>query len=274
MTPISRRMCRYCLLERCLEFSEPALLCGETGTGKTTVCQMAAFVRGQRLHIINCNQHTEVSDFLGGFRPNRCASRHAGWSAAVRTGLGKEQSIQQRRFSSSCRHRDRSLVQLQQAVAAINASPLLAGAGQPALPLPSTPAHAALQEVVAGGRQCLEAAAQLVRQSSAAGEQGEQTRQLEQLRAAVSSLAEAVAGIRAPFEWADGPLVQVGQPSWRRCVCLMWAFVLVPDVWHMPCCPCAGHALRRYDPRGRAEPGRGRCAGAAQQVNRLCAVPV
>ena len=62
---------RYCLLERCLEFSEPALLCGETGTGKTTVCQMAAFVRGQRLHIINCNQHTEVSDFLGGFWPNR-----------------------------------------------------------------------------------------------------------------------------------------------------------------------------------------------------------
>ncbi len=38
-------ICRYCLLERCLEFAEPALLCGETGTGKTTVCQMAAFVR-------------------------------------------------------------------------------------------------------------------------------------------------------------------------------------------------------------------------------------
>lgn len=72
-TASMRRM--YCLLQRCLEFSEPALLCGETGTGKTTVCQMAAFVRGQRLHIINCNQHTEVSDFLGGFRPNRCAGR-------------------------------------------------------------------------------------------------------------------------------------------------------------------------------------------------------
>ena len=45
---------------------------GETGTGKTTVCQLAAALRGQRLHIINCNQHTEVSDFLGGFRPSRC----------------------------------------------------------------------------------------------------------------------------------------------------------------------------------------------------------
>jgi midasin len=32
---------------------------------------MAALMRGQRLHILNCNQHTEVSDFLGGFRPAR-----------------------------------------------------------------------------------------------------------------------------------------------------------------------------------------------------------
>ncbi len=56
---------------RCLQHSEPALLVGETGTGKTTVCQMLALARGQSLHIINCNQHTETSDFLGGFRPVR-----------------------------------------------------------------------------------------------------------------------------------------------------------------------------------------------------------
>eukprot|EP00951_Prasinocladus_malaysianus_P013399 scaffold101200_cov38-Prasinocladus_malaysianus.AAC.1 len=51
--------------------AEPALLVGETGSGKTTVCQMASLVRGQKLHIINCNRHTEASDFLGGFRPVR-----------------------------------------------------------------------------------------------------------------------------------------------------------------------------------------------------------
>lgn len=56
---------------RCVQHSEPALLVGDTGTGKTTVCQMLALMRGQRLHIINCNQHTETSDFLGGFRPVR-----------------------------------------------------------------------------------------------------------------------------------------------------------------------------------------------------------
>jgi midasin len=38
------------------------------------VCQLLALMRGQRLHIINCNQHTETSDFLGGFRPTRCAA--------------------------------------------------------------------------------------------------------------------------------------------------------------------------------------------------------
>jgi midasin len=64
-----RRM--YSLLDRCLQHSEPALLVGETGTGKTTACQLAAFLRNQQLHIINCNQYTETSDFIGGFRPNR-----------------------------------------------------------------------------------------------------------------------------------------------------------------------------------------------------------
>ncbi len=58
------------------------LLVGETGTGKTTVCQMAAALRGQTLHILNCNQHTETSDFLGGFRPARCAAHASAWAAA------------------------------------------------------------------------------------------------------------------------------------------------------------------------------------------------
>ncbi len=64
---------------RCLQHAEPALLVGETGTGKTTVCQLAAAVRGQRLHILNCNLHTEASDFLGSFRPARCAPEPGRW---------------------------------------------------------------------------------------------------------------------------------------------------------------------------------------------------
>lgn len=54
-----------------MKHSEPALLVGETGLGKTSACQIAALSRNQKLRIINCNQHTETSDFLGGYRPNR-----------------------------------------------------------------------------------------------------------------------------------------------------------------------------------------------------------
>jgi hypothetical protein len=59
----------------CLRHSEPVLLVGETGVGKTTVVQLAALLRGQTLHILNCNQHTEASDFLGGYRPARGRER-------------------------------------------------------------------------------------------------------------------------------------------------------------------------------------------------------
>lgn len=62
---------RFSLIYHCLENSEPALLVGETGIGKTTACQLLAQHRKQELHILNCNHHTETSDFIGGYRPNR-----------------------------------------------------------------------------------------------------------------------------------------------------------------------------------------------------------
>jgi midasin len=61
----------WTLVGRCLEHREPVLLVGETGCGKTTVCQMWAEHLGRRLHIVNCHQHTETADFLGGLRPVR-----------------------------------------------------------------------------------------------------------------------------------------------------------------------------------------------------------
>ena len=66
---------------RSLQNSEAVLLVGETGTGKTTVCQIAALLRGQKLHILNCNQYTEASDFLGGYRPSRWWSLYTHGSA-------------------------------------------------------------------------------------------------------------------------------------------------------------------------------------------------
>ena len=50
---------------------EPILLIGETGCGKTTVCQVLAKIFDQKLHIVNAHQNSETSDFLGSQRPAR-----------------------------------------------------------------------------------------------------------------------------------------------------------------------------------------------------------
>ncbi|KAJ1957077.1 AAA ATPase midasin, partial [Linderina pennispora] len=68
-TKAMRRL--FILTALCLRFHEPVLLVGETGCGKTTVCQMLAEAKSQLLHIVNCHQNTESSDILGGQRPVR-----------------------------------------------------------------------------------------------------------------------------------------------------------------------------------------------------------
>ena len=55
----------YFLVERCYKLREPVLLVGETGGGKTTVCQLLSDVIKSNLHILNCHQYSEASDFIG-----------------------------------------------------------------------------------------------------------------------------------------------------------------------------------------------------------------
>ncbi|XP_015604930.1 midasin [Cephus cinctus] len=59
------------LVKKSCEFREPVLLVGETGGGKTTICQLIAVMSGQKLYSVNCHMHTESSDFLGNLRPVR-----------------------------------------------------------------------------------------------------------------------------------------------------------------------------------------------------------
>ncbi|MCO5604407.1 hypothetical protein L7F22_058572 [Adiantum nelumboides] len=61
----------FSLVEQCYQYKEPVLLVGETGGGKTTVCQLLSIVHERFLRILNCHQHTETADFLGGCRPVR-----------------------------------------------------------------------------------------------------------------------------------------------------------------------------------------------------------
>ncbi|XP_055345103.1 midasin-like isoform X2 [Paramacrobiotus metropolitanus] len=62
-----------------LQYGEAVLLVGDTGCGKTTVCQLYADLKQQPLLSVNCHMNTETADFLGGLRP----ARHSSASGAL-----------------------------------------------------------------------------------------------------------------------------------------------------------------------------------------------
>jgi len=68
-TKAMRRL--YVLVATAIRHNEAILLVGETGCGKTTVCQMLAAALKQQLHIVNAHQNTETGDLIGAQRPIR-----------------------------------------------------------------------------------------------------------------------------------------------------------------------------------------------------------
>jgi midasin len=56
-------------LAACVHCSEPVLLVGETGTGKTTAIGRLAELTGKKLVSLNLSNQTEVEELLGGWRP-------------------------------------------------------------------------------------------------------------------------------------------------------------------------------------------------------------
>ena len=61
----------FALVDAALEAGEPVLLIGDTGSGKTTACQLAAALKGLPLVTVSCSRFTEAADFVGGYRPVR-----------------------------------------------------------------------------------------------------------------------------------------------------------------------------------------------------------
>ena len=61
----------YVLVTEALKHNEPILLVGDTGSGKTTICQVIAAHMGKELHILNAHQNMDTSDLIGSQRPVR-----------------------------------------------------------------------------------------------------------------------------------------------------------------------------------------------------------
>ena len=61
----------YTLVVEAMKNDEPVLLVGETGSGKTSICQVVAEMAGITLHTINAHQNLETGDLIGAQRPVR-----------------------------------------------------------------------------------------------------------------------------------------------------------------------------------------------------------
>ncbi|KPM11694.1 Midasin-like protein [Sarcoptes scabiei] len=59
------------LISEAIKYEEPILLIGETGCGKTTICQYFAALNRKELRTVNCHMNIESGDFIGSLRPNR-----------------------------------------------------------------------------------------------------------------------------------------------------------------------------------------------------------
>ena len=68
-TKAMRRL--YSLVRSALQYQEPVLMVGETGSGKTQVCKLLADLSESPLMTLNAHQNMETSDFIGAQRPNR-----------------------------------------------------------------------------------------------------------------------------------------------------------------------------------------------------------
>lgn len=61
----------FVLVAAALAKNEPVLLVGETGCGKTSICEVVARAFNQRMIGVNCHQNMETADLLGSQRPVR-----------------------------------------------------------------------------------------------------------------------------------------------------------------------------------------------------------
>ena len=74
-TSAMRRL--FVLVSQALKNKEPVLLVGETGCGKTQICQVIASAFGRPINIYNAHTNTETGDLIGSQRPIRSRAQMA-----------------------------------------------------------------------------------------------------------------------------------------------------------------------------------------------------
>lgn len=210
----------FALVGRCLRHREPVLLVGDTGCGKTTVCQLYALMLQQRLRVLNCHQHTDVSDILGGLRPARGRAKAA---VAAADALAKARSTLEPLLGDAGEGESTWRASLD---ALLARHPCLAQPGKGRDAEDEGPAADAVPPVRARDA-CKAAYAWLHRQLASADAEAPKVKAsglrsawtrlqphhtpeegVSALREAASSSAEAARQHAALFEWQDGPLVQ------------------------------------------------------------------
>ncbi|KAK5102720.1 AAA ATPase midasin [Lithohypha guttulata] len=83
----------FVLVSTALQNNEPVLLVGETGCGKTQVCQCIAHAFERQLNIYNAHSNTETGDLIGSQRPMRHKSELAATIIQDLQALGEDYAI-------------------------------------------------------------------------------------------------------------------------------------------------------------------------------------
>lgn len=91
----------YVLVTQALKRNEPVLLVGETGSGKTTICQVIAQIMNTQLHIVNAHQNLETGDLIGSQRPVRNHSMIEGQLTQDITTLLRSHGLNKKDFGSN-----------------------------------------------------------------------------------------------------------------------------------------------------------------------------
>lgn len=91
----------YILVAQALKRNEPVLLIGETGSGKTTICQVISQIMNTQLHIVNAHQNLETGDLIGSQRPVRNRAMSEGQLTQDLTMLIRARGLYEKNFGSS-----------------------------------------------------------------------------------------------------------------------------------------------------------------------------